>query len=106
MNTRRGCGHRTVRSAAASMLAVLALGATCAGSASAADPVIAAAGDIACDPADSKFRSGNGTSDACRQLFTSNVMLDPSGAPNVNALMLLGDNQYYCGGPGSWDLSY
>jgi hypothetical protein len=33
-------------------------------------------------------------------------MLDSSGAPTVKAILPLGDNQYYCGGPGSWSLSY
>ena len=32
-----------------------------------ADPVIAAAGDIACDPNSSSFNGGNGTSSNCRQ---------------------------------------
>jgi hypothetical protein len=32
----------------------------------ASDPVIAAAGDIACDPAHVNFNNGNGTSDSCR----------------------------------------
>src|SRR3989442_12331015 len=31
------------------------------------DPVIAAAGDIACDPTNSNFNSGNGSTNSCRQ---------------------------------------
>src|SRR4051794_25455019 len=34
---------------------------------SGSDPVVAAAGDIACDPASSSFNSGNGTAANCRQ---------------------------------------
>ena len=33
----------------------------------ASDPVIAAAGDIACDPTNSSFNNGNGTSGSCRR---------------------------------------
>ena len=39
--------------------------------AAAADPVIAAAGDIACDPLDSRFNSGNGVVNYCQQKATS-----------------------------------
>ena len=36
----------------------------------ASDPVIAAAGDIACDPASSGFNGGNGVLTRCRQKYT------------------------------------
>ena len=84
------------------LLAVLLLPAA----AHAADPVIAVAGDIACDPKNHNFNSGNGSSDNCRQKHVSDLLLDSSGAPTVNAVLPTGDNQYYCGGPGSWSLSY
>jgi hypothetical protein len=35
--------------------------------AAAGDPVIAAAGDIACDPTSSSFNGGQGTSDSCKR---------------------------------------
>lgn len=57
------------------------------------DPVIAAAGDIACDPASSSFNGGNGSSNSCRQKHVSDLLLDPELA----AVLPLGDNQYYCG---------
>ncbi len=74
--------------------------------ASGGDPVIAAAGDIACDPADSKFNGGAGVSNGCRQLATSNLLVNAGLA----GVLALGDNQYYCGSyaafMGSYDLSW
>ncbi len=64
-------------------------------SAAATDPVIAAAGDIACDPSNSSFNGGKGTSSSCRELATSNLILSD---PAVTAVLALGDNQYECGG--------
>src|SRR4051812_12014727 len=55
--------------------------------------VIAAAGDIACDPSDPNFHNGTGTSTACRQLSTSNVLV--SG--DFDAVLALGDLQYNSG---------
>ena len=57
------------------------------------DPVIGAAGDIACDPANSNFNGGNGTSQNCHQLATSQLL-----GGGLAAVLPLGDNQYYCGG--------
>ncbi len=57
------------------------------------DPVIAAAGDIACDPADSKFNGGQGVSNGCRQGATSNLLVNAG----LTAVLALGDDQYYCG---------
>jgi acid phosphatase type 7 len=74
--------------------------------AAAGDPVIAAAGDIACDPATAAFNNGLGTSSSCRQKYTSDLLV--SMAPS--ALLDLGDNQYYCGSDqaflASYDLSW
>jgi acid phosphatase type 7 len=70
--------------------------------ASAADPVVAAAGDIACDPTSSSFNGGNGSTNNCRQKATSDLLLDPS----ISSVLLLGDNQYYCGGYQAWLQSY
>src|SRR6185295_15505884 len=42
----------------------------------ASDPVIAVVGDIACDPASSNFNGGNGTSIACRQQYTSDLVVN------------------------------
>ena len=56
--------------------------------------LVAAAGDIACDPASSSFRGGNGTSSSCRQRYTSDLLV---GA-GLAAVLPLGDLQYDCGG--------
>ena len=57
--------------------------------------LIAAAGDIACDPTDAGFNGGNGTATACAEKATSDLIL---GAPAISAVLSLGDNQYGCGG--------
>jgi hypothetical protein len=54
------------------------------------DPVIAASGDIACDPGDRMFNGGLGTTRRCVQLATSNLML----RRDLDAVLPLGDNQY------------
>lgn len=59
----------------------------------AADPVIAAAGDIACDPGDPHFNGGAGTAKACRMRATSDLLVGGSW----DAVLLLGDNQYWTG---------
>lgn len=66
-----------------------------AAAATAADPLIAAAGDIACDPSDGKFHGGRGTSSACRATATGDLVL---ADPSIDAVLTLGDNQYQCGG--------
>src|SRR5512146_977053 len=68
----------------------------------ASDPVIAAAGDIACDPANANFNSGNGTSNNCRQKYTSDLLVNAGLA----GVLDLGDNQYYCGGYQAFLQSY
>jgi Calcineurin-like phosphoesterase len=57
--------------------------------------LIAAAGDIACDPTDAGFNGGNGTATACAQKATSDLIL---ATPAISAVLSLGDNQYGCGG--------
>jgi Calcineurin-like phosphoesterase len=59
------------------------------------DPLIAAAGDIACDPSFSKFHDGQGTSSACRAKATGDLVLANTA---IDAVLALGDNQYQCGG--------
>jgi len=70
--------------------------------AAAADPVIAAAGDIACDPLDSKFNSGNGVVNYCQQKAVSNLLVNGS----FSAVLSLGDNQYYCGSLAAYNTVY
>jgi acid phosphatase type 7 len=54
------------------------------------DPVLAAAGDIACPTTDSAYNGGNGTSTGCQQKATSNLLVNLAPA----AIAALGDNQY------------
>ena len=68
----------------------------------ASDPVIAVAGDIACDPTNSGFNGGNGSTNSCRQKYTSDLLVNAGLA----AVLPLGDNQYYCGGYQAFLQSY
>jgi Tol biopolymer transport system component len=54
------------------------------------DPVIAAAGDIACDPGAGRFATGLGTSTACHMLQTSDLLM----RMDLSAILPLGDEQY------------
>lgn len=66
------------------------------------DPVIAAAGDIACDPASLSFNKGDGNASSCRQKYTSDLLMDTGLA----AVLPLGDVQYECGGYTAFLQSY
>ncbi len=66
------------------------------------DPVIAAAGDIACDPASSSYNGGSGTSTSCRQKATSNLLT----TGNLAKVLTLGDNQYEGGALSAFRQSY
>ena len=68
----------------------------------ASDPVIAAAGDIACDPGSVSFNGGNGSATACRQKYTSDMLVNAGLA----AVLPLGDIQYFCGGYQAFLQSY
>ena len=72
-------------------------------SVAAGDPVIAAAGDIACDPTSSAFHGGTGTSSSCQQLATSDLINSDS---SISAVLALGDNQYGCGGLTAYQKSF
>lgn len=64
----------------------------------AADPVIAAVGDIACDPANSGYNGGTGTPTDCRQRWTADLLASTGPVGPVDAVLPLGDEQYGCGG--------
>ena len=90
---------------ATSALALLGLLLVCGARSEAAPPlppVIAAAGDIACDPADASFNGGQGTATACRMKATSDLML----GLGLTAVLLLGDNQYENGTLAKYQASY
>jgi hypothetical protein len=66
------------------------------------DPIVATAGDIACDPASPSFNGGLGTPTLCRQMATSDLLVNAGLA----AVLPLGDNQYECGGYNAFLQSY
>ena len=74
--------------AVALVVAALLLGATSVEAQ--APPVIAAAGDIACDPADPNYNGGAGTATACHMRATSDLLVGAA----LDAVLVLGDNQY------------
>ena len=79
----------------------VSLGAVSGGqSSAAADPVIVAVGDIACDPGVSWFNNGNGTPTDCQEKATANLL------PGAEAVLPLGDEQYFCGGLSAFLASY
>jgi acid phosphatase type 7 len=65
------------------------------------DPVLAAAGDIACDPLSSKF--GGTDPNACREGDVAQLI---ASDPSVTAVAVLGDVQYECGGLAAFQQSY
>ena len=67
------------------------------------DPVIAAAGDIACAANDPSFNNLNGTATACRSKFTE-ALIQNVIKPVV--LLPLGDEQYNSGSPADFAASY
>jgi peptidoglycan/xylan/chitin deacetylase (PgdA/CDA1 family) len=64
------------------------------------DPVIGAAGDIACDPASPAFNNGYGTATDCKAMSTAPLLT------GVDAVLPLGDDQYNCGGLSAFQQSY
>ena len=66
------------------------------------DPVIAAAGDIACDPESKYYNGGVGVPARCGQLRTSNLLLQQ----DLWQVLPLGDNQYQYGELADFMASY
>ena len=54
------------------LLCAVAIGAA---GAAAADPTIAAVGDMACSPTDPTYNAGNGTATRCRQRYVSDLVV-------------------------------
>ncbi len=65
-------------------------------------PVIAAAGDIACDPENPDFEGGQGTTVTCRQGSTAGLLADR----DLAAVLPLGDLQYEDGTLAQFEASY
>jgi Ca2+-binding RTX toxin-like protein len=68
----------------------------------AADPVIAAAGDIACDTESEFFNGGFGVEGRCRQLATSDLLVNAG----LTAVLTLGDSQYHVGSLDDYQASF
>ena len=67
------------------------------------DPVVAAAGDIACDPSDPNFvGGGGGRRGFCEQQLTSNLLL----RKDLAAVLVPGDVQYNFGALGAFHQSF
>lgn len=66
------------------------------------DPVIATAGDIACDPASPFFNAGQGVPGKCRQQLTSDQLL----RMDLNAVLMVGDSQYETGKAAAYAQSF
>jgi hypothetical protein len=66
----------------------------------AGDPVIAAAGDIACDPTAAAYNGGSGTATDCTAKATASLL------GSVDAVLPLGDEQYGCGGLTAFNQAY
>jgi hypothetical protein len=66
------------------------------------DPVILAAGDIACSPADPNYNNGLGTATACHEKATSDLILSLT----PSAVIALGDQQYNAGALSDFNISY
>jgi hypothetical protein len=54
--------------------------------------VIAAAGDIACDPTSPSFNGRDGTATACKMRATSNILTSLAASGSLTAVLTLGDN--------------
>lgn len=65
-------------------------------------PVIAAAGDIACDPDSKYFNNTKGTATNCRMKDTSDLLVNKG----LKAVLPLGDNQYEYGKFATYQKSY
>lgn len=66
------------------------------------DPVIAAAGDIACEPASPFFNAGQGVPGKCRQKLTSDQLL----RMDLSAVLTVGDAQYEHGSAAAFQQSF
>mgnify|MGYP002682261508 CR=1 FL=1 len=70
----------------------------------AADPVLAAVGDMVCDPLDPDYNSGNGfiNKNKCQQKPVAQTIVNDG----VNAFVPLGDVQYSCGSLPAFQSAY
>lgn len=98
----RGRSARFAGAAFAALAVVAAVGLVQAGRSATTNPVIAAAGDIACDPTTAAFANGRGTATECRERATSDLLV----AGRYAAVLALGDDQYDTGAYAAYLRSY
>ena len=67
------------------------------------DPVVAAVGDMACDPSDPNFNGGAGTATNCAEARVSARMASVTA---IDGVLGLGDYQYTCDDPNDFAVSY
>src|SRR2546423_12790200 len=67
------------------------------------DPVVAAVGDMACDPSDPNFNGGAGTATNCAEARVSALLASKT---DIDGVLGLGDYQYTCGDPHDFAVSY
>jgi acid phosphatase type 7 len=93
-------GHASLATGHASLATTARAGIMAAGRGH--NPLIGAAGDIACDPAAATYRSGNGTTNSCHERLVSDMLLHI----RPTAVLPLGDEQYDCGELSAFRSSY
>jgi acid phosphatase type 7 len=70
------------------------------------EATVAAAGDIACAPEDARYNGGQGTANACRMADTAALLAGLAAGEGLDAVLLLGDNQYEDGALQRYQTSY
>lgn len=106
MKPRRFAALLAVGTALILGLGILAVPAAVTARADASDPVIAAAGNIACDPNNPNFHALTGTKTGCRMKYVSDLLVGPNATPKYGTVLALGDTQYICGGLAGYNQSY
>lgn len=101
MVNRTGIVRQAVEGCLALLLLAAFSGAATTVPASAADPTLAAAGNIACDTTSPYFKAGAGTPTRCHQAGTAKLLTG-----DLSAVLALGSNQYCCGAFTSFQASY
>ena len=88
-------GRNRVGDPAAPLVALLSAACACLALAAPASgsPVVAAAGDIACDTTSEFYNGGVGTPGHCRQRATSDLLV----GGGFSSVLALGDTQYHVG---------
>ena len=95
-------GRRNARHQSSALTRSAVAGAAVPAAARAADPVIAAAGNIACDPTSPYFSAGRGTADAA----AASARPRRCCRRGLAGVLPLGDAQYCCGTLAAYTASY